>query len=56
MKLYNFILISGCDCLVECATIGRYLMCGGTPWAMLVECGKKQGPNCKKIDENSRRW
>jgi hypothetical protein len=31
----------GNDCLVECASGMKYLMCGGTPWAMPVECGKK---------------
>ncbi len=57
----------GNDCLVECASGGsdysmecpsgmRYSMCGGTPWAMCVECGMKQGPNCKRTEKNSRCW
>jgi hypothetical protein len=41
VELYNFTLISGSDCLVECVSGVMYLMCGGTPWAMLIECGKK---------------
>jgi hypothetical protein len=52
------------DCSVECASGGsdcsmqhyvsgmRYLMCGGTPWVVPVQCGKKQGPNYKRIKEN----
>jgi len=56
VELYNFTLISGSDCLVECASGVMYLMCGGTPWAMLIECGKKQGPNHKRTKENSRCW
>jgi hypothetical protein len=31
----------GSDCSVQCASGMRYLMCGGTPWAMLVKCGRK---------------
>jgi hypothetical protein len=42
VELYNFTLISGSDCLVECVSGGsgclmecasgtRYSMCGGTP-------------------------
>ncbi len=26
-------------------------MCGGMPWAMPIEFGKKQGPNCKRINK-----
>jgi len=52
VELYNFTLISGNDYLVQCASGVRYLMCGGTPWVVPIECGKKQGPNCKKTKEN----
>ncbi len=41
---------------MECASGMRYLMCGGTPWALLVKCGKKQGLNYKRIKKNLRRW
>jgi hypothetical protein len=40
----------GSDCLVQCASGVRYLICGGTPWAVFVKCGKKQGPNYKRIE------
>jgi hypothetical protein len=61
MELYDFILINGSDCLVECASGGsecsvqcasgmKYLMCGGTPWAVPIKCDKNQGPNCKKTE------
>jgi hypothetical protein len=39
----------GNDCSVQCANGVRYLMRGGTPWDVLIECGRKQGPNCKRI-------
>jgi hypothetical protein len=42
----------GSDCLVQCVSRMKYLMCGGTPWAVPIECGRKQGPNCKRIEEN----
>ncbi len=49
----------GNDCLVECASGQndysmdcangmKYLMCGGTPWVVPVECGRKQGLDYKK--------
>ncbi len=41
MELYNFTLISRNDCLEECASRVRYLMCGGTPWDVLIKCGRK---------------
>jgi hypothetical protein len=44
----------GSDCSMECASGVRYLMHDGTPWAVLVKCGKKQGPNCKRTKENSK--
>jgi hypothetical protein len=44
------------DCLVECASGVKYLMCGGTPWAMSIKCGKKQGSNCKRTKKNSGHW
>jgi hypothetical protein len=44
----------GDDCLVQCASGVRYLMFGATPWAVPAKCGRKQGPNCKRIEENSR--
>jgi hypothetical protein len=40
----------------KCANGIKYLMCCGTPWAMPVECGKKQGLNYKRTEENSRCW
>jgi hypothetical protein len=39
----------GSDCSVQCVDGVRYLMRGGTPWDVLVKCGRKQGPNCKRI-------
>jgi hypothetical protein len=65
VELYTFTLISGSDCSVQrvsggsdysmqCVNGVKYLMCGGTPWGVPIECGKKQGPNYKKIEENSR--
>jgi hypothetical protein len=56
VELYNFTLISGSDCSTKCASGVTYLMCGGTPWAMFVECGRKQGPNCKRTKENLGHW
>ncbi len=41
---------------MECASGVKYLMCDGTPWAMPVKCGRNQGPNCKRIEENLGRW
>jgi hypothetical protein len=29
-------------------------MCGGTPWAMSIKCGKKQGPNWKMTKKEFR--
>jgi hypothetical protein len=46
----------GNDCLVECAHGMKYLMCGGTPCVVPIECGRKQGLDCKKTEENSRHW
>ncbi len=31
-------------------------MCGRTPWAVPIECDKKQGPNCKGTKENLGHW
>ncbi len=52
MELYIFTLISGSDCSMECASGMRYLMCGGTPWGVPIECGRKQSPNYKRTKEN----
>jgi len=41
---------------VQCASGMKYLMCSGTPWVVPIECGRKQGPNCKRTNENSRCW
>ncbi len=38
---------------MECASGVKYLMCGGTPWAVSIKCGKKQGPNCKRTKKHS---
>jgi hypothetical protein len=46
----------GNDCSMQCVSGMRYLMCGGTPWVVRVECGRNQGPNYKRIIGNSRHW
>jgi len=46
----------GSDCSIQCASRMRYLMCGGTSWAVPIECGKKQGPNCKRTKKNVGCW
>ncbi len=56
MELYNFTLINGSDYSVECANGMRCLMYGRTPWVVPIECGKKQGPNCKRTKENLGHW
>jgi hypothetical protein len=43
----------GSNCSVQCASRMRYLMCGGTSWVVPIECGKKQGPNCKRTKKNA---
>jgi hypothetical protein len=37
------------DCSMECVNGMKYLMFAGTPWVVPVECGRKQGLDCKKI-------
>jgi hypothetical protein len=54
VELYNFILISGSDCSAKCVSRMTYLMCGGTPWVVFIECRRKQGPKLQKDQRKFR--